>query len=351
MKYSLIFKELNIEDYERVIEVRCSEVRLHAIIAIHQTAVGPALGGVRASVYSSFEDACTDALRLAKGMTYKALISGTDTGGGKSVIILPQDLPYLTEDMLRAFGQAVDALEGKYICAEDLGVSIKDISIIAQETPYVCGIADISGDPSIYTAHGGFLCIKETAEYLWGSPSLQGKKIAIQGIGSVGRRLLHSCFFEGAELYISDILETVLLDAVQLYGAKIVPTEDIHALECDIFTPCARGNVIRKDNVADLRCKAIVGLANNQLQDSSIGVMLHERGILYAPDYLVNAGGLLNVTAAIEGKIYEPKEVLNKVANLPIVLRQLYNQSKITGKDLVALSDSFVEDKLLAYTS
>nr|CRI43053.1 Leucine dehydrogenase [Chlamydia pneumoniae] len=351
MKYSLNFKEIKIDDYERVIEVTCSKVRLHAIIAIHQTAVGPALGGVRASLYSSFEDACTDALRLARGMTYKAIISNTGTGGGKSVIILPQDAPSLTEDMLRAFGQAVNALEGTYICAEDLGVSINDISIVAEETPYVCGIADVSGDPSIYTAHGGFLCIKETAKYLWGSSSLRGKKIAIQGIGSVGRRLLQSLFFEGAELYVADVLERAVQDAARLYGATIVPTEEIHALECDIFSPCARGNVIRKDNLADLNCKAIVGVANNQLEDSSVGMMLHERGILYGPDYLVNAGGLLNVAAAIEGRVYAPKEVLLKVEELPVVLSKLYNQSKTTGKDLVALSDSFVEDKLLAYTS
>ncbi|WP_100934211.1 Glu/Leu/Phe/Val dehydrogenase family protein [Candidatus Chlamydia corallus] len=351
MKYSLNFKEIKIEDYERVVEITCSQVRLHAIIAIHQTAVGPALGGVRASLYSSFEDACTDALRLARSMTYKAIISNTGTGGGKSVIILPEDAPYLTEGMLKAFGQAVDALEGKYICAEDLGVSINDISIIAQETPYVCGLADVSGDPSIYTAHGGFLCIKETAQHLWGSRSLRGKKVAIQGIGSVGRRLLQSLFFEGAELYVADVLDPPLLDAVRLYGATIVPTEEIHALECDIFTPCARGNVIRKDSVVDLNCKAIVGVANNQLQDSSVGMMLHERGILYGPDYLVNAGGLLNVTAAIEGKTYAPKEVLLKVEHLPLVLRELYNESKATGKDLVALSDSFVEERLLAYTS
>ncbi|AFS28407.1 Glu/Leu/Phe/Val dehydrogenase family protein [Chlamydia psittaci] len=348
MKYPLVFKDLHIEDYERVIEVTCEEVQLHAVIAIHQTLVGPALGGVRAFSYDSFDDALTDVLRLSKGMTYKAVLSGTGTGGGKSVIILPKGMTRPTEDILRAFGQAVDSLNGQYIAAEDMGVSVSDINIINQETPWVCGIESVSGDPSIYTAHGVFLCIKETAEQLWGSSSLKGRKIGIQGLGSVGRKLLHSLFFAGAELYVSDTNQAVLDEVTKFYGVTVVPVNAFPTLECDIFVPCAFGGVINRSNVYNLRCRAVVGAANNQLENPSLGAVLHAQGILYAPDYLANAGGLLNVALAV-GKAYCPKTVLQKVSQLPLILKEIYQQSENTDQDTVILSDSIVEEKLTAY--
>lgn len=348
MKYPLVFKDINIEDYERVIEVTCESVQLHALIAIHQTLVGPALGGVRAFAYNSFDDALTDVLRLSKGMTYKAVLSETETGGGKSVIILPKGMTRPTEAMLRAFGQAVDSLGGRYIAAEDMGVSVHDINIINQETPWVCGIESVSGDPSIYTAHGVFLCIKETAEQLWGDFSLKGKKIGIQGLGAVGRKLLHSLFFEGAELYVSETNQEVLQEITKFYSVTVVSKDAFPTLECDIFVPCAFGGVINNSNVDNLRCRAIVGAANNQLENASLGAALHARGILYAPDYLANAGGLLNVALAV-GKPYCPKAVLQKVSRLPLILREIYEQSKASNKDTVILSDSIVEEKLTAY--
>ncbi|WP_348663177.1 Glu/Leu/Phe/Val dehydrogenase family protein [Chlamydia vaughanii] len=348
MKYPLVFKDINIEDYERVVEVTCESVQLHAIIALHQTLVGPALGGVRSFAYNSFDEALKDALRLSKGMTYKALLSEVGTGGGKSVIILPKGTSRPTEDMLRAFGQAVDSLGGKYIAAEDLGTTVDDINIINQETPWVCGIADLSGDPSVYTAHGVFLCIKETAEQLWGEPSLKGKKIAIQGLGAVGKKLLHSLFFEGADLYVSDTNQAVINEIEKFYGVTVVAKEAFPTLECDIFVPCAFGGVINRSNVYNLHCQAIVGAANNQLEDPSLGAALHEQGILYAPDYLANAGGLLNVVVAI-GQAYCPKTALQKVSRLPVILRDIYEQSANLDKDTVALSDGIVEEKLAAY--
>ncbi|MEF9519720.1 Glu/Leu/Phe/Val dehydrogenase [Chlamydia crocodili] len=348
MKYPLVFKDINIEDYERVIEVTCESVQLHALIAIHQTLVGPALGGVRAFAYGSFDDALTDVLRLSRGMTYKAILSETGTGGGKSVIILPSGMTRPTEDMLRAFGQAVDSLGGQYIAAEDMGVSVSDINIINQETPWVCGIESISGDPSIYTAHGVFLCIKETAEQLWGNSSLKGRKIGIQGLGAVGRKLLHSLFFEGAELYVSDTNQEILDEVTKFYSVTVVAKDAFPTLECDIFVPCAFGGVINRDNVYNLRCRAIVGAANNQLENASLGAVLHAQGILYAPDYLANAGGLLNVALAV-GRPYCPKTVLQKVCKLPVVLREIYEQSEDSDRDTVILSDSIVEEKLTTY--
>lgn len=348
MKYPLVFKDIDVEDYERVIEVKCESIGLHALIAIHQTLVGPALGGARAFAYSSFEEALKDVLRLAKGMTYKSLLSDVGTGGGKSVIILPQGMKRASEDILRAFGQAVDHLGGKYIAAEDVGISVEDINIIHQETPWVCGIDSVSGDPSIYTSRGVFLCIKETAEQLWGDSSLEGRKIAIQGIGSVGKKLLHALFFEGADLYVSDVNEASLQEAKRLYDVTIVPKTAFPSLECDILVPCAFGGIINKSNVYALHCQAIVGAANNQLEDPSLGASLHEQGILYAPDYLVNAGGLLNVAHAV-GQEYCPKIVLQKVNKLPVILGEIYEKSASLDCDTVTLSDSLVEEKLRAY--
>ncbi|EPP34452.1 leucine dehydrogenase [Chlamydia ibidis] len=348
MNYPLVFKDIDVPNYERVLEVTCPSVHLHAIIAIHQTVMGPSLGGVRAFAYNTFDDALTDALRLSRGMTYKAALSDTGTGGGKSVIILPKGCSRPTEDMLRAFGQAVNTLEGSYIAAEDLGVTVRDITIMHEETPYVCGIESVSGDPSIYTAHGVFLCIQETARRLWGTSSLKGKRIGIQGVGAVGSRLARAAFFEGADVIISDTRQAILCDLAKFYGATVVPKDAFPSLECDIFCPCAFGGVVNEESISTLRCQAIVGAANNQLENPSLGAELHNKGILYAPDYLVNAGGLLNVSLAV-GRPYDPKYVLSRVQKLPEILKDLYDQSKATNQDIVTLSDRIVESKLAAH--
>lgn len=348
MRYSIVFQDMNIADYERVIKVTCEEVQLHAIIALHQTKTGPALGGVRAFAYSSFDEALQDVLRLSKGMTYKSTLSETGTGGGKSVIILPVGMQTPTEGMLRAFAQAVDSLQGQYIAAEDVGVSVKSISIMKEETPYVCGLGSISGDPSIYTAHGTFLCMKETAHHLWGSASLKGKRVVLQGLGSVGNKLARALFFAGAELYVCESRDDVLQEAVRAYSAQPLSLEDCMHIECEFFSPCALGGVITQDNIDHLKCCAIVGAANNQLEKQSLGKQLQTKGILYAPDYLVNAGGLLNVVEEI-GQAYSSKEVLRKVERLPMILKDLYQKSLETGKDTVSLSDTIVEERLAAF--
>lgn len=345
MPYSIVFQDMNVPGYERVMEVICEEVQLHAVISLHQTKMGPALGGVRAFAYPSLEKAVYDVLRLSRGMTYKATLSETGTGGGKSVILLPPGMQAPTEGMLRAFGQAVDSLQGKYIAAEDVGVSVQAIDIMREETPYVCGVESISGDPSVYTAHGVFLCIQETARTLWGTDSLRGKRIAIQGLGSVGKKLAHALFFAGAQLFVCENREHVLQEVVRAYSAQAITPEEFLTMECDFLTPCALGGVITKACIQDLKCKAIVGAANNQLEEQALGAELQARGILYAPDYLANAGGLLNVVGEIH-QPYSSKEVLNKVEKLPEILRDIYQKSAETGKDTVALSDGIVEERL-----
>ncbi|AAF73534.1 Glu/Leu/Phe/Val dehydrogenase [Chlamydia muridarum str. Nigg] len=346
MKYSLQIEDLHIEGFEQVLKISCESVQLVAVIAIHQTKVGPALGGIRAFNYSQFDDGLQDALRLSKAMTYKALLSSTGTGGGKSVIFLPEGLSSPTEGMLRAFGQAVDSLQGKYIAAEDVGISVQDMTIIHEETPYVCGLASISGDPSIYTAHGVFLCIQETVDYLW-NEGIKGKRVAVQGLGSVGRKLVHELFFAGADLIVYDTRKHLLDEVVTLYGAQV--DENIISVDCDVLCPCALGGVINACSVDQLRCRAIVGAANNQLENTSIGKELAIREILYAPDYLANAGGLLNVASSV-GQTYAPKEVLKKVESLPKTLRRLYEKSIQESIDTGTLANTIVEERLAAYS-
>lgn len=345
MKYSLQFKDIHVPGYERVIEVTCNSIQLHAIIAIHQTIMGPALGGIRAFAYPSFDMAMTDVLRLSKSMTYKATLSETGTGGGKSVIILPKGITKPTEDMLYAFGQAINTLEGQYIAAEDLGIDLHAVATISKETPYICGLDTVSGDPSVYTAHGVFLCMKEAAYQLWGSSSLSGKRIAIQGIGAVGSKLMQTLFFEGANLYVSDIADSRLQRARQLYGVTAVPG-DIVTMDCDILCPCAFGAVIDKNNQDALQCQAIVGAANNQLASPDIGRSLFEKRILYVPDYLANAGGLLNVASATQGH-YNPVSVRGKTERLPKIFREMYAKGIKDNMDMVSLSDALVEERLL----
>lgn len=345
MKYSLQIEDLHIEGYEQVLKVTCESVQLVAVIAIHQTKVGPALGGIRAFPYLQFEDGLQDALRLSKAMTYKALLSSTETGGGKSVIFLPKGMTSPTEGMLRAFGQAVNSLQGKYVAAEDVGVSVQDVMIIREETPYVCGLVTVSGDPSIYTAHGVFLCIQETADYLC-KTDIRGKRVAVQGLGAVGRKLVHELFFAGAELIVYDTRKDLLDEVVTLYGAQV--DENIISADCDILCPCALGGIINSMSIDQLRCRAIVGATNNQLENPAIGRELVARGILYAPDYLANAGGLLNVAGSV-GRAYSPKEVLSKVEGLPKILRKLYEQGAKENRDTGTLADAIVEERLAVY--
>lgn len=350
MRYSIQFETIPVEGYEEVFHIRCDEVKLEAIIAIHQTLTGPALGGVRALQYDSFEEGLQDVLRLSQGMTYKAVLSRTGTGGGKSAILLDPSTPRVTEGMLRAFGQAVHELGGRYICAEDLGTTVDDIHIIAQETPYVCGVGAISGDPSWFTAHGVYLCLKSTAEYVWGNSSLEDRVCVLQGLGAVGMKLLFSLFWEGAKIYVHDVRPDVLEYARVHCDAEVLTDEQVWRQPCDLFVPCARGAVVNEHTIATLHCQAIVGAANNQLADVALGKTLMERGILYAPDYLANAGGLLNVVEGISGS-YSARTTLKKVRQLPNILRDIYAQSAQQQESPAIVANNIVEDILARYRS
>lgn len=317
---NLTEEELKVEGYEKVLKVTESRSGLEAIIAIHNTALGPALGGTRIYPYSNFDAALTDVLRLSKGMTYKSAVAEAGLGGGKSVIIADSQ-KQKSPQLLQAFGAAVEKLKGQYVCAEDVGCSPDDVAIIRKSTQYVVGLPHkrSSGNPSPYTAWGVFRGIQSTMQHLHGSDSLKGKKVAVQGIGHVGQCLLDTLFWVGAELYIYDIDKEKNLSFARRYGATPVSVEEIMTLECDVFAPCALGGILNKKTIPYLQCRAIAGAANNQLLHEEDAILLAKRGILYAPDFVINAGGLINVLCELDPKGYDANRSRQKV-------HQIYNQ-------------------------
>lgn len=325
----LTFNEIKVEGYERVVEIIEEEVGLHAIIALHDTRLGPALGGVRVYPYQTFELAFKDVLRLSEGMTFKSAVAETGTGGGKGVIIADNTTPK-DPRLLLAFAEAVNHLNGNYICAEDIGMFPKDLEIVRKGTPFVVGLPhpQSSGDPGRFTAFGGFLGIKATARKLWGSDSLEGRSIAIQGLGSVGMHLAGYLFWEGVNLIVSDINSSLVEHAVREFNAKAVNPEEIYQVKCDIFSPCALGGIVNPETIPQFHCKAIAGLANNQLLSDADGEFLMERGILYAPDFVINAGGLLNVCAELNQEGYNPQAARHNIQRIYDLLLTIFTLSE-----------------------
>jgi len=312
-----VFEKIDIEGHEEVFKITNKKTGLLAIIAIHNTKLGGALGGTRIKSYASFEDALEDVLRLSKGMTYKSAIAEVGFGGGKSVIII-KDPKDKTKELLHSFGQAVDYLNGKYICAEDMGCTPQDAMEIQKHTRYVVGLPHekSSGNPSQFTAWGVYKGIQATLKKLYNNDSVKDRTIAIQGVGSVGLHLMNFLFWQGAKLIISDVDNKKLKELAPVYSAKIVGLEDIYKQECDIFAPCAIGGTINDETIEMLKCKAVCGSANNQLLDDRHADILKDKNILYAPDFVVNAGGLLNVSLELDKEGYssiKSRENINKI--------------------------------------
>jgi leucine dehydrogenase len=314
LEKTLVLEDIFVEGYEKVVKVTDPRVGLRAIICIHNTALGPALGGTRIYPYATFEAALEDAKRLAKGMTYKSALADAGWGGGKSVIIHDpkQGKP---QELLLSFGEAVNRLKGRYICAEDVGCSPEDVLTISQATPFVVGLPSnkSSGDPGPYTAWGTFRGIQSVMKKLNGNDSVEGKRIAIQGLGSVGARLADLLFWAGAKLILSDINQEKTDQLVKAYDAEKVSPQHILEVSCDVVAPCALGGIINPTSIGKLRCKAIAGCANNQLLKDTDAELLKRRGILYAPDFIINAGGLLNVTQELLPEGYQPSRARAKV--------------------------------------
>ena len=271
---------------------------LRCIIAVHSTTLGPAIGGTRFHPYDTEQDALEDVLRLSEAMTYKAAVAGLDVGGGKAVI-WGDPTTDKSEPLLRAYGRMIDSLGGRYVTACDVGTYPDDMVTIKRETPWVTGAAPEeggSGDSGVTTALGTYVGMRACAGQVWGEERLDGRHVAIQGVGKVGRRLAEHLADEGARLTVADIDEDAAAACAEQLGAEVVGVDDIHAVDCDIYSPNALGGAVSKETLPDLSCRVIAGAANNQLEDDALGAELDAAGILYAPDFVINAGGLIQVT-------------------------------------------------------
>ncbi len=296
-----VISQMSMMGHEQVLFCNDEATGLKAIIAVHNTVLGPALGGTRVWAYNNEMEALNDVLRLSRGMTYKNAISGLNLGGGKAVII-GDARTIKSEALFRRFGKFVNGLAGKYITAEDVGVSPLDMNYVSMETQHVVGLPGKSGDPSPVTAYGVYMGMKAAAKIQFGSDSLTGKKIAVQGVGHVGEYLVKHLTEEGALVSITDINEDTLSRVAQTYGAKIVAPKDIYDIDMDIYAPCALGATINDDTLSRLKCSVIAGAANNQLMDEQKhGVEVMKKGIIYAPDFTINAGGVINCFSEVQG--------------------------------------------------
>lgn len=341
-----VFEHINGDGYEQVVFCSDDHSGLRAIVAIHSTALGPALGGTRFYPYENDEDALVDVLRLAKGMTYKAAAAGLDLGGGKAVIIGdPKRIK--SEELLRAYGRFVETLGGRYITAEDVGTMLEDMDIVRRESRWVTGCSKTyggSGDPSPVTAYGVLQGIKASALEVFGDANLKGRTVALQGVGKVGNALCGYLVEEGAEVTIADVDVDNLGKAVAEYGVQTTQLDKIHALEADIFAPCALGGIVNDDTVSEFNCKIIAGAANNQLATEEHGEKLRDLGILYAPDFVINAGGLINVEDELRG--YDRERAMKKVEGIYKAMQLIFALSRERGMSTAKAAREFAEDRI-----
>lgn len=321
------------------------ELGYRGIIAIHDTTLGPALGGTRFWDYRADADAIVDALRLSRGMTYKAAVSGVSLGGGKSVII-GDNRTADRRDIFRAHGRAVESLGGRYITAEDVGTSVHDMEFVREETEHVVGLLGRSGDPSPVTAYGVFVGMKACAKERYGSDSLADKRVAVQGLGNVGRHLCQYLTEAGARLVVTDIRPDRIGEvARQLPDAETVAPDDIYAARADIFAPCALGAVVNDKTLQVLAADIIAGAANNQLAESRHGELLHARDVLYAPDYVINAGGLVNVYGELQG--WDTDQGKRKAGEIYDALLRIFKLSSNQDVATSVAADRFARARIL----
>jgi leucine dehydrogenase len=340
-----LFDTCQASGHEQVVFCHNRDVGLRAIIAIHNTTLGPALGGTRMWPYDSEEEALRDVLRLSRGMTYKAAVAGLNLGGGKAVIIGDprQDK---CEALFRAFGRFIDSLNGRYITAEDVGIDVNDMEFIFQETENVVGVHQAhggSGDPSPYTAHGSIQGIKAALQKVFGDEDLSHRTFAVQGTGHVGLHLVKQLRKEGAKVFACDIMPDYLAEAVE-NGAEAVGTDEIYDLDVDVFAPSALGAVINEETLPRLKCKIVAGPANNQLANDEAGNELERRGILYAPDYAVNAGGLMNVSIEFEGWNHE--RALRMTRTIYYNVSQIFKIAERDGIPTWQAADRMAEERI-----
>lgn len=338
-----IFDYLEEYDYEQLIFCHDKKSGLKAIIGIHDTTMGPALGGTRIWDYQSEDDAIMDVLRLSKGMTYKNAAAGLNFGGGKTVI-MGDPKKIKSEGLFRALGRYVEGLNGRYITAEDVNTTTEDMDYIHQETDYVVGLEGKSGNPSPVTAFGVFRGILAAIDLVYGTEDLTGKTIAVQGLGAVGYELCRLLKEAGANLVVTALSKSSIDRVVNEIGAIHVAPDEIYGVECDVFAPCALGAIINDFTIDKLKCKIVAGAANNQLKDAKHGDSLHEKGILYVPDYIINAGGVINVYEEFVG--YNKEKALEKAAKIYDVVKEIIEISKKDNIPTYLAADKLAEDRI-----
>lgn len=341
-----MFQYLEKYDYEQLLFCQDQASGLKAIIAIHDTTLGPALGGTRMWTYENEESAIEDALRLARGMTYKNAAAGLNLGGGKTVII-GDPKKDKNEEMFRAFGRYIQGLNGRYITAEDVGTTVEDMDIIHDETDFVTGISPAfgsSGNPSPVTAYGVYRGMKAAAKAAFGTDSLEGKTVAVQGVGNVAYNLCRHLHEEGASLIVTDINKEAVERAVQEFGARAVDPADIYSVESDIYSPCALGATINDETIPVLKARVIAGAANNQLKEARHGDLIHEKGMIYAPDYVINAGGVINVADELSG--YNKDRALKKVEAIYNNIERVISISNRDGIPTYLAADRLAEERI-----
>jgi leucine dehydrogenase len=320
----------------------CQNDRLTAMIAVHNSNLGPAVGGCRMYPYATEQDALKDVLRLSRGMTYKSALAGLPLGGGKSVIIGDPRVDK-TRDLLLAMGEFVDSLGGRYITAEDSGTSVADMAIMAERTKYVSGVLaedQYGGDPSPYTAYGVLVGIREAVRHRCNT-DLKGIRIAVQGAGNVGYHLTRMLLEDGAKVLVADVSEANLNRAAAL-GAEVISVKDVLKAEVDVLAPCAMGGVINEDSVRDIRAGIVAGAANNQLATRDMGQVLFDRGILYAPDYVINAGGIIDVFFQQRGE-HSRDKVVAHVDKIGETLGNIFRESDLARTGTHEVADSMAE--------
>lgn len=330
--------------HEHILFCNDKATGLKAIIAVHNTVLGPALGGTRMWMYQNEQEALTDVLRLSRGMTYKNAISQLNLGGGKAVII-GDSKSMKSEALFRRFGQFVNTLAGSYITAEDVGISPEDMVHVSKETKHVVGLPGKSGDPSPVTAYGVYMGMKAAAKHQYGSDSLEGKKIAVQGIGHVGAYLVSHLVAEGAQVTITDINEAALQALSAKHGVAVVGVNEIYDVDMDIYAPCALGATVNDDTLTRLKCGIIAGAANNQLRDEAKhGQILMDRGIIYAPDFALNAGGVINCFSEVEGLSLEWAK--QKAAEIYTTIDSILSRSKQEGVPSYKIANLMAEERI-----
>ena len=331
------------DNHEEVVFAQDEESGLQVLLAVHNLSRGPGTGGTRLWNYDSLEEAATDALRLSMGMTYKNALAELPFGGGKAVIWSPGEIRNRRELML-AFGRAVDSLDGRYCTAEDVGTSTEDMAIVSETTSHIFGLGNTSGDPSPYTAQGVLMGMEESVKVALKTDDLQGVRVLVQGAGHVGYHLCELLYERGAKIYVSDINPRAVARCEQDFGVEGVAVDRVFETEVDVYSPCALGATVREDTLSKLTCRVIAGAANNQLQSDTLAEALEEKGVLYAPDYLINAGGIINISCEVS-QTYDSKLAIEKVAGIRFRMQEVLRRSKQEGKTTVAVAKEMAREK------